>query len=88
MKVEDNRNDKRKFNKMKKHLDKVSVKTPSNRKRKVCDTDILVCDSNFEEFERSLLSKLWKDVDDQNRVVWKVSILNPKIFNLLNDGSF
>ena len=83
MRVEDNRNDKRQINKIKKDLEKVSVKTPSNRKRKVCDTDILVGDSNFEEFERSLLSKLWKDVDDQNRVVWKVSSLNPKTINLL-----
>ena len=82
MKVEDRPNDEGQFNRIEKDLDKVSVKTPSNRKRKVSDTDILVDDSNFDEFERSLLSKLWKDVDDQNRVVWKVSILNSKIINL------
>ena len=54
-------------------LNQVSVSIPSNvyRKRKVNDTDVLVDNSNFEEFERSLLSKLWKDVDDQNKVVWK-----------------
>ena len=82
VKVEENCNDERESSQAshKDHFNKVSskpIKLPSNlnRKRKVNETDILVDDSSFEEFERSLLSKLWKDVDDQNKVVWKVSSL-------------
>ena len=64
MKVED-------YDMRKKNQVSVSIPSNGNRKRKVNDTDILVNNSNFEQFERSLLSKLWKDVDDQNKVVWK-----------------
>ena len=87
-KVEENCNDERESSlssHKRNHFNKVSSKTklPSNlnRKRKVNETDILVDDSSFEEFERSLLSKLWKDVDEQNKVVWKVSSLSFKIIN-------
>ena len=75
---------------MRNDLNQVSGSIPSNlyRKRKVKDTDILVDKSNFEEFERSLLSKLWKDVDDQNKVVWKVSILSYKIIITYSDMWF
>ena len=76
-KVEENGKDERKKKERKNDL--VSTHSNSNRKRKINETDILVDDSNFEEFERSLLSKLWKDVDEQNRVVWKASILSFKI---------
>ena len=69
MKIEEDCNVEKEFY----DLNQVSVSIPSNvyRKRKVNDSDVLVDNSNFEEFERSLLSKLWKDVDDQNKVVWK-----------------
>ena len=51
--------------------EKVEPTARHNRKRKVYDTDIIVNKSNYEDFERTLLSKLWKDVDSNNRVVWK-----------------
>ena len=81
MKDEDNFDYEREFYDVRNDLNQSSVSKPSklNRKRKVFETDMLVDDSNFEEFERSLLSKLWKDVDGQNKVVWKVSILATKL---------
>ena len=80
---EDNCDYEREFYDVRNDLNQSSVSKPSklNRKRKVFETDMLVDDSNFEEFERSLLSKLWKDVDGQNKVVWKVSILAIKLFS-------
>lgn len=80
-KVEENCNDERESHGRRSRSNVMSSHSNSNRKRKINETDILVDDSNFEDFERSLLSKLWKDVDDQNKVVWKGSILSYEIIN-------